>query len=60
MLGDNNPDSAVRIHHPSWQDEYASFQICGVCYILFGCMWGNSKQRQECECTWSQWGITLT
>jgi hypothetical protein len=54
MPEDNHPDSTVRIHHPNWKDEYASFQICGVCYTLYGCVGGNSKQRQECECIRSQ------
>jgi hypothetical protein len=54
MTGDNNPDSTVRIHHPSWTGEYASFKICRVCHTLCGCVWGNSERRQECACIWSQ------
>lgn len=54
MPGDDHPDSTVPVHHPSWMGEYASFKICGVCYTLYGCVWGNSEQRQECECIWSQ------
>ena len=54
MPEDNHPDSTVRIHHPSWMNEYALFHICGVCYTLRGCVGGNSEQRQECECTRSQ------
>lgn len=53
MPEDINPDSAVPIHRPSWQNECASFKICGVCYTLCGCK-GDCEQRQECACTWAQ------
>ena len=54
MPEDNNPDIAVPLHRPSWMDECASFQICGVCYTLRGCIGGNSERRQECDCAMSQ------
>jgi len=54
MPEDNKSDSTVPMHHPSWMDECASFHICGICYTLCGCVEGNSEQRQECACIWSQ------
>jgi len=55
MPGANHPDRIVRLHHPSsWTGEYASFNICWVCYSLSGCVWGNSEQHQDCDCAWAQ------